>query len=132
MKKKGKNSFVNILALAVFIVIGYFGYKKLRTFFVQVPDSVSVPEVASALSVSTGSGMNNVLKRGDSGNAVRLLQERLNKFGFNLKIDGVFGEGTENAVRTFQERLSLAVDGVVGSQTWKFLNADLPSWVTVF
>jgi peptidoglycan hydrolase-like protein with peptidoglycan-binding domain len=71
------------------------------------------------------------VKNGSKGNAVRLLQEILNSFGyppFNPgPIDAVFGPLTESAVREFQQDYSdcegnpLAVDGIVGPKTWTAL-----------
>ena len=37
--------------------------------------------------------------------------------------DGVFGSGTEDAVRTFQEVFGLTPDGVVGFNTWYKISA---------
>jgi peptidoglycan hydrolase-like protein with peptidoglycan-binding domain len=64
-----------------------------------------------------------VLRRGSSGTAVRQLQEALDELGHGPgPIDGVFGAGTEAAVRAFQAEKGIAVDGVVGDITW--LNID--------
>ncbi len=64
------------------------------------------------------------LSRGDQGTPVRIIQYYLNVIGyFNpdldlLPIDGVFGAGTENAVKAFQSFYGLPADGVVGRNTW--------------
>lgn len=64
-----------------------------------------------------------VLKRGASGNKVKLLQRRLREVGFNPGlIDGKFGGGTEAAVRAFQLSKSLLADGIVGKRTLAALN----------
>jgi peptidoglycan hydrolase-like protein with peptidoglycan-binding domain len=64
------------------------------------------------------------LRDGTEGVAVRGLQRRLIDAGFGIdEIDGHFGPQTEAAVRAFQERSELEVDGVVGPQTWERLNA---------
>lgn len=61
------------------------------------------------------------LQRGDEGNDVRTLQEALNKKGANVTVDGKFGKGTEAAVKDFQRKSNVAVDGVVGPQTRRLL-----------
>jgi peptidoglycan hydrolase-like protein with peptidoglycan-binding domain len=64
------------------------------------------------------------LREGSTGVAVRGLQRRLIAAGFGIDdIDGRFGPQTQAAVRAFQERHELDVDGVVGPQTWERLNA---------
>ena len=62
-----------------------------------------------------------VLQRTDSGAAVALLQERLNKNSAKLVVDGIFGRGTHEAVLKFQSRHSLVADGIVGPVTWETL-----------
>ena len=63
---------------------------------------------------------------GTSGDDVRRLQRllvELKILGYD-RIDGHFGASTETAVKNFQESSALAVDGVVGPQTWAKLPAD--------
>lgn len=69
----------------------------------------------------TTPGAGTVLKRGDKGPAVRLLQEKLNQHGARLKVDGDFGSGTEQEVRNFQRKRGLMPDGIVGPNTRKAL-----------
>ena len=64
-----------------------------------------------------------LLKKGSKGDSVKLLQELLNKHGFNLTVDGDFGNKTETAVKSLQTRLNLTVDGIVGSKTFEALQA---------
>jgi peptidoglycan hydrolase-like protein with peptidoglycan-binding domain len=54
-----------------------------------------------------------VLRRGDKGPAVKVLQEYL-----RVTPDGYFGPNTEAAVTNFQRSRGLIVDGVVGGYTW--------------
>lgn len=64
------------------------------------------------------------LKFGRKGAAVRRLQERLLRLGFDpLGIDGEFGPNTENAVKAFQQSAGLEVDGKVGPLTWAAITA---------
>ena len=59
------------------------------------------------------------LRFGDSGVAVRVLQRLLLSSGYNgVQVDGMFGVLTEAAVKAFQNKRSLAVDGIVGQRTW--------------
>ena len=58
----------------------------------------------------------------DEGEDVAKLQAMLEQEGYDLEYcggcDGVFGEGTEYAVKSFQKAMQLEVDGVVGEKTW--------------
>lgn len=58
------------------------------------------------------------IRRGDKGETVKQLQTLLAKAGSNLVIDGIFGPGTQSAVRAFQAKNKLVVDGIVGPKTW--------------
>lgn len=68
-----------------------------------------------------------VLREGDSGNPVRILQYMLallSEFDdalLPLDIDGTFGPRTTQAVRQYQSLVGLAPDGVVGEATWNSL-----------
>lgn len=61
------------------------------------------------------------VRRSDSNHAVRGGQRQLNKYGYALTVDGIFGPATEAAVRDFQLQNGLTVDGVVGTSTWRTL-----------
>lgn len=52
---------------------------------------------------------------------VSFLQELLSKLGYNLPATGYFGEMTDAAVRRFQEKNNLVIDGEVGIKTWTLL-----------
>ena len=60
----------------------------------------------------------NLLGKGDEGEAVKALQERLRVAGFYYgNSTGIYGPITEDAVKRFQRAYGLDVDGVVGAQT---------------
>lgn len=61
------------------------------------------------------------VRRGARGNITRLIQERLNSVGFHISTDGIFGGGTERAVKVFQRNRGLSADGIVGRNTWNWL-----------
>ena len=67
------------------------------------------------------------LRRGMTGEDVRALQSRLLEMGFGVGkagADGVFGRGTQAAVRRLQKRYALAADGVVGPATRSVLGGQ--------
>ncbi len=56
---------------------------------------------------------------GSQGSAVRQLQSELNKRGYSLDEDGIFGAKTKAAVRDYQKKNGLSmVDGIAGNETW--------------
>lgn len=59
-----------------------------------------------------------ILKLGSRGDAVKELQQLLNKHGYKLAVDGIFGQKTLAAVKSFQKSKGLVVDGIVGNKTW--------------
>ena len=60
----------------------------------------------------------DLYKRGASGATASEIQKRLKAWGYyDGSVDGVYGSRTEAAVRWFQRRNGLSVDGQVGDQT---------------
>lgn len=58
------------------------------------------------------------LKIGSKGDDVKQLQTALNATGdYNLKVDGIFGKDTDKAVRDYQGKNKLSVDGIAGVKT---------------
>ena len=55
---------------------------------------------------------------GSTGSAVSALQEKLNANGYRLEVDGVFGNETKKAVKDYQKKKGLQVDGIAGTETW--------------
>ena len=84
-------------------------------------EPLAAPEPAT-LALEPGA----VLRSGDRGPQVRSLQEALAALGlFKPKPDGVFGNKTARAVKSFQKQAGLEPDGLVGPQTAKALNRAL-------
>ncbi|MEG2501002.1 MAG: peptidoglycan-binding protein [Oscillospiraceae bacterium] len=73
------------------------------------------------------------LRLGSRGDNVEQIQFWLNQIGKfvttipSLAEDGIFGAGTERAVRAFQQHFALTVDGVVGAATWAAIYAEYNS-----
>ena len=76
--------------------------------------ALSKPKVPDS-KITTGA----YLKKGAAGAAVVALQKALNKNGANPAIDedGVFGNGTLEAVKAFQKKQGLTADGIAGPDT---------------
>ena len=74
--------------------------------------------------VPTTATTSNLLRKGDQGDAVKLLQHRLNLVGAILQEDGEWGVQTDTAVRNYQYRAGLTVDGIVGPKTKRKLIQD--------
>ena len=66
----------------------------------------------------------SLLRKGDTGSAVKLLQHRLNLVGNQLTEDGIWGIKTDTAVRNYQYKAGLTVDGIVGPKTQAALIKD--------
>ena len=66
----------------------------------------------------------DLLRKGDRGDDVKLLQHRLNILGSQLTEDGIWGVQTDSAVRGYQYRAGLTVDGIVGAKTRAALIRD--------
>ena len=64
------------------------------------------------------SGHYATVRNGSRGVDVKTLQALLNSNGANLAVDGKFGPITKAAVKSYQAAKGLAVDGIVGPQTW--------------
>jgi N-acetylmuramoyl-L-alanine amidase len=70
----------------------------------------------------------NAYTKGDSGDTVREIQTRLKNWGYyNGAADGVYGEGTVQAVIVFQKKHGVYADGRVGPQTARLLGVSLGS-----
>ena len=65
-------------------------------------------------------------KLGSRGNEVRQVQTKLKSLGYYTgKVDGIYGTGTQSAVKKFQKNCGITVDGIAGpsaslkKRTWR-------------
>ena len=87
--------------------------KKKETITKKEPEKKVKTKVIPALAISTPN-----LKKGSKGNEVKKLQKDLNfVLGTKLEVDGDFGKNTLAALKTFQTKYKLTVDGVYGSKS---------------
>ena len=69
---------------------------------------------------------------GKRGEDVKELQIILNRHGASLLVDGIFGQGTERAVKAFQRKNNLVDDGIVGIRTIAKLYESSNEWQSGF
>lgn len=71
------------------------------------------------------------LKQGSRGEQVKTMQTKLKRWGYYTgKVDGIFGAKTKEAVRLFQRKNKLTVDGIVGTKTLKALGMSAGNTTT--
>lgn len=91
----------------------YYAVKKLSELF---SEGISIEEAKRRFPY--------VLRRGDSGSAVEIIQFYLQILSYfipqlpYIERDGVFGEKTFEAVSAFQRYAGITQDGIVGRNTW--------------
>ncbi|WP_067929600.1 peptidoglycan-binding protein [Alicyclobacillus shizuokensis] len=95
----------------------------LSTITALSTGSIFVPSTMAMASTSTSIAYpGHLIQTGSRGTYVKEIQERLNKLGYSAgTADGIFGPKTLSAVKTFQRAHHLAIDGIVGPQTWDAL-----------
>lgn len=104
---------------------GYTPIQILRNFYGNSIYINSTEEISGIPSSYPGAA----LRAGSRGNSVRTIQQQLNVISTaypripKVAEDGVFGTGTENAVKEFQKIFNLTPDGVVGFNTWYKISA---------
>lgn len=68
--------------------------------------------------ITIGIGVFATSRRGSSGSEVKQIQEKLKRWGYySGSIDGIYGSGTEAAVKRFQKSNGLTADGIAGKRT---------------
>jgi hypothetical protein len=112
-------------------VAAHFDHIHAELTWAAANGGLTVAKIDGALNGAGGSAGgaragDGVLERGDTGASVKQLQQVLRawypKDLAYLDIDGDFGAETETAVRFFQTKAKLSVDGIAGPATLKALN----------
>ena len=76
----------------------------------------------------TGTVYAAVYQQGSRGDTVRTIQQKLKNWGYYKgSVDGIYGAKTKEAVKYFQRKNGLAVDGIVGNKTLKALGMSTSS-----
>lgn len=67
-------------------------------------------------------------KLGSRGEEVRKIQKKLKELGYySGSVDGIYGSGTQKAVKDFQKNCGITADGIAGAKTLKFLGLSSTS-----
>ena len=112
-------------------VVGRSTWYKISYIYVSVKDLAELTSEGETFSGTLPDGSWNlgsrVLKQGSTGSEVEQMQFWLSTLAQyesripSVTVDGVYGSGTAAAVRAFQRRYGLTVDGLVGRTTWNKL-----------
>ena len=111
-------AFQNEFALAADGVTGRSTWNKLKEVALAVANKIVDYNVMPGQFTAT-------VRQGSSGTAVRAVQFYLRRLSAyysdvpTVTVDGTFGAATTRAVRAWQERAGLTVDGTVGRLTWQ-------------
>lgn len=106
MKKIFKATLIALMILSVGIFAGF-----------STPKTQTEPTAYAA-----------VITQGSTGATVKTIQRKLKNWGYYKgAVDGIFGAQTKQAVKYFQRKNNLKVDGIVGSQTLKALGISTSS-----
>jgi peptidoglycan hydrolase-like protein with peptidoglycan-binding domain len=81
--------------------------RSLFSLLIPVVLALTVPAIAQA----------QVLQTGQEGAEVTAVQSDLQRLGYSIDVDGVYGEGTAEVVEQFQSEYGLSIDGQVGPET---------------
>lgn len=96
----------------------YAGFLRVLQVNDLVKGAKSSQDVKQETTTNTTVTVNMNLKKGDSGDEVKQLQKLLNELNdAGLDIDGKYGPLTKQAVKDFQTKYKIKVDGIVGPET---------------
>lgn len=94
------------------------GVKFVTVLFSVLVMAFCIPAVAVNTNVNSAYAL--VLKQGSTGSTVKTMQQKLKNWGYYKgSVDGIFGSKTKEAVKYFQRKNGLVVDGIAGNKTLK-------------
>ena len=78
-----------------------------------------------AITIRNGESVVTLSKLGSRGDEVRRIQKKLRSLGYYKgAVDGVYGTGTQKAVREFQQNCGIKADGIAGPKTIRYLGLE--------
>ena len=82
-------------------------------------DGIVGQKTLETMESEPANGSNQFACKGSRGDLVKKVQQKL-----NLSADGIFGTGTESALKDWQKKHALLADGIVGQKTLKKMNEE--------
>ena len=105
-----------IIAALIGALVGYgFSQEQAKRAAEKVAKDPEIKKTSSQIKPKGDNFGSDLLRKGSRGEGVKELQRRLGMSGND--VDGIFGPGTEKAVRQFQQDSGISVDGIVGPNT---------------
>jgi len=122
----------SIFGLSVDGVVGPMTWDRLMNEAANCDAGGTTPPTPPPPSIPNYPG--SPIRVGATGESVRLIQQAINRLVplypgrlWRISEDGIFGNGTRDAVMAFQSIFGLSVDGVVGPMTWDRLMREAAS-----
>ena len=118
--EKAVTGFQSLFGLTADGLVGRSTWNKLNEVSLAVTNEIVEPNVAPGQFTTT-------VREGSRGTTVRAVQFYLRRLAAyysdipTVTVDGIFGSATTKAVKAWQARAGLTVDGVVGRLTWNSL-----------
>jgi len=126
-----KYRIVSMISIALFCALAVFAFSSTTTLAAQrsIPGTPTAqkPPAQQQRPPAQKLVCPQTVRLNNRGDAVKKLQNALNKQGFRgpqnrvLRVNGIFGNETLVAVKNFQARHHLKVDGVAGPDVWRLL-----------
>ena len=117
----------NAEAMASEIVNGIIGKKSRKSWVEELQKECSKErgniEIIQGIADENTLEVCPMLRIGNTGGIVRIMQQRLTSLGYGLPYgaDGILGYGTKQVIMKFQRDNGLTEDGIVGKETWRKL-----------
>ncbi len=107
-------------------IVGKATWNKLSQIYVGVKKLAELESEGESIPIPPAPP-SSLIKKGSTGELVKLAQfflASIGEFYDNIplvEVNGTFDDITENAVKSFQKKFGLIVDGIVGNNTWNKL-----------
>ncbi len=103
-------------------------FRRLTAAFLIVSLFFTSALALSSFNTKMGEDTDALSKYGSRGQEVRTIQQKLKNWGYyDGEVDGIFGSKTQAAVKAFQKKNGLTVDGIAGPNTLRAMGISTSS-----